>query len=350
MIDVLVAGGGPAGLATAIFAAKAGMRVIVVEPHRGPIDKACGEGIMPAGRVLLDRMGVRPAAGRPFEGIRYHQNGVTATGRFRHGDGIAVRRTDLSEALWARAVELGVERRQGRIRKVKSFRDSVCAAGIEARWLAAADGLNSSVREAIGISLRPMAPGRYGVRQHFVGEADADFVDVYLSDSDEAYVTPIADALVGVALLSSEPKRFENGLAQFPELSNRLGEPIGRVQGAGPFARFASRVSAGRVALVGDAAGFLDPITGEGICLGFRSAAWLVECLQQNRLDRYDDGWRRIVRTYRWVTSAILALRRNRYLNGAIVPTLRAVPGLFDGMLRLLGGVKQDPSPAQTRQ
>jgi len=214
----------------------------------------------------------------------------------------------------------------------------VQAVGIKARWLVAADGLNSTVRQLAGIPLVKMAPGRYGVRQHFEVVYEHDFVDVYLGKSDEVYVTPIGGGMVGVAVLSSGPQGFEEGLSRFPEVVKALKRPVGRVRGAGPFARFASRAGEGRIALVGDAAGFLDPITGEGIRLGFESAQLLVDCLQRNRLDEYDAGWRRIVRRYRQVTATILALRRNRYVNPAIVPTLRTVPGLFDRMLGVLGG------------
>lgn len=337
MIDLLVAGGGPAGLATAIFGSMAGMSVVVVEPHRGPVDKACGEGIMPAGRALLERMGVETTTGRAFAGVRYHRKGVTATGRFKDGEGIGIRRTDLSEILWQRAADLGVDRRQGRIRDVEEFADSVVAMDIRARWLVAADGLNSSLRSSIGIPLLKSPPGRFGMRRHFATEADADFVDVYLGDEEEAYVTPIGGGVVGVALLSSVPRRFGDGLSKFPELLGRLDEPIDRIRGAGPFGKFAASVSKGRVALVGDAAGFLDPITGEGIRLGFESAELVVECLRRDALSQYEAGWRRIVRRYRWVTSGMLALRRNRYLKEAIVPVLRSAPRLFDGMLGLLG-------------
>ena len=338
MIDLLVAGGGPAGLATAICAAEHGMSVVVVEPRQGAIDKACGEGIMPAGRSSLERMGVQISTGRPFLGIQYHQNDATATGTFRGGQGLGIRRTDLSLALWRRADQLGVERRQGRIRDVELHRDSVVAAGEQARWLVGADGLHSAVRESVGISVIPAKGGRYGIRRHFSVEAETDYVDVFLGDQEEAYVTPVGDGLAGIAILSDVPRPFEEGLSSFPALKEQLGVPAGVVKGAGPFNKFASRVSIGRVALVGDAAGFLDPITGEGIRIGFDSAEFLVGCLVRDRLDLYETGWRRIVRRYRWLTGSLLALRRNRYLDAAIVPTLKRMPSMFDRMLELLGG------------
>lgn len=338
MIDLVIAGGGPAGLATAIFASKAGMSVVVIEPHVGPIDKACGEGIMPAGRKLLDRMGLSIEGGKPFSGIRYHRKGRIAAGRFSHGKGIGLRRTVLSAALWERAGDLGVERVHGRFRTAEFSNTSVSILGIGARWLVGADGLNSIVRKSVGIPLEKARPGRYGVRRHFAVERWDDFVDVFLGEAEEAYVTPVGDHTVGVAILSQTAKPFDEGLAEFPELIKMLGDPVGKVQGAGPFGRFAAQASVGRTALVGDAAGFLDPITGEGIRLAFESADLLVQCLVQDRLQDYDAGWRRIVRRYRTITSGVLALRRNPYLKESMVPVLRGVPRLFDGMLGLLGG------------
>lgn len=345
MIDLLVAGGGPAGLAAAIFGAQAGLRIAVVEPHTGAIDKACGEGIMPVGLHLLADMGVALNAGRPFLGVRYHRNGISAEGRFRSGPGRGVRRTDLSHAMWRRAADLGVERIQGRVRQVELFEHSVRAAGLEARWLVAADGLHSTVRRSLGVPLVPDRPGRFGIRRHFRTTRDSQFVEVYLGDAEEAYVTPVADGLVGVAILASQPRSIEEALARFPRLAEHLIQPVGSTQGAGPFRRFASTVSVRRVALVGDAAGFLDPITGEGVRLAFESARLAVDCIVRGSLAGYEEGWRVIMRRYRTLTSALLLLRRTPLVREAIVPTLRIAPFVFDKMLALLG----DPSPRRDR-
>ena len=111
MIDLLVAGGGPIGLATAIEARLAGMEVIVVEPRASLIDKACGEGLMPAAGHLLNSLGVAPS-GIDFFGIRYLAGDRSIAARFTEGRGMGVRRTELYEALHQRAFELGVQWRQ----------------------------------------------------------------------------------------------------------------------------------------------------------------------------------------------------------------------------------------------
>ena len=115
--DLLVVGAGPVGLATAIEAAAAGMSVTVVDPRHGPVDKACGEGLMPGARASLERLGVT-VTGSPFRGIRYTTPELGAhhevTAHFRGGAGLGVRRLELSGALAARADQLGVRRVTGR--------------------------------------------------------------------------------------------------------------------------------------------------------------------------------------------------------------------------------------------
>lgn len=107
MIDVLVVGGGPAGLAAAIRAASAGLEAVVVEPRTTPVDKACGEGIMPGGVAALRDLGVR-VSGHDLSGIRYTDGRRSAEAAFRGGPGAGVRRTELHTALHARAAALGV--------------------------------------------------------------------------------------------------------------------------------------------------------------------------------------------------------------------------------------------------
>ncbi|NUS07722.1 MAG: monooxygenase, partial [Nonomuraea sp.] len=224
MIDVLVAGGGPAGLATAIHAALAGMEAVVVEPRAAPVDKACGEGVMPGGVAALAAMGVT-VGGRRFRGIHYLDGRREARASFAAAPGLGVRRTHLHAALWERAAELGVKTVTGRITRVEQDRDGVTAAGLRARWLVAADGLHSPLRRSLGLDLPVRGPRRYGLRRHYQVEPWTDFVEVHWSGAGEAYVTPVADDLVGVAVLSAARRGFEEHLRAFPALTRRLRGP-----------------------------------------------------------------------------------------------------------------------------
>jgi 2-polyprenyl-6-methoxyphenol hydroxylase-like FAD-dependent oxidoreductase len=166
VIDVLVAGGGPAGLAAAIHAALAGLEAVVVEPRTAPVDKACGEGVMPGGVAALRALGV-DVTGRELRGIRYVDGVSRAEASFRGRGGLGIRRTTLHSALHQRALSLGVRILTGKVGEVYQSADTVTAAGTTARWLVAADGLHSPVRRSLSLELPGRPHGRYGLRRHY---------------------------------------------------------------------------------------------------------------------------------------------------------------------------------------
>ncbi|BCI86310.1 hypothetical protein NIIDMKKI_15160 [Mycobacterium kansasii] len=140
--DLLIVGGGPGGLATALHARRHGLSVIVADPRESPIDKACGEGLMPGGLAELAALDVDPA-GMPFHGIAYVSENRRAEAWFRSGPGRGVRRTTLHSALTARAKEQDTEWIRTRVTGVSQDAHGVTAADVRARWLVAADGLHS---------------------------------------------------------------------------------------------------------------------------------------------------------------------------------------------------------------
>ncbi|WP_405147951.1 NAD(P)/FAD-dependent oxidoreductase [Sphaerisporangium sp. NBC_01403] len=336
MIDVLVAGGGPAGLATAIHATLAGMEAVVVEPRSAPVDKACGEGLMPTGVAALRSLGVR-VEGWPLLGIRYVDERRRAQAAFREGPGLGVRRTALHAALAERAAEVGVKVVHGRVGGVRQHADSVEAAGLRARWLVAADGLHSPLRGLLGLELASRAPSRYGQRRHYRVAPWSDFVEVHWAARAEAYVTPVGEELVGVAVLSSERRSYEEHLAGFPALLARLEGPAATsVRGAGPLRQRVSARVAGRVLLVGDAAGYMDALTGEGVSLGLLSARALVGCLRAGRPEAYERAWRRLSLRHRLLTGALLAARRRPGSARLIVPAAQRLPVVFTATVNAL--------------
>ncbi|MCC9307806.1 NAD(P)/FAD-dependent oxidoreductase [Kitasatospora sp. RB6PN24] len=336
MIDLLVAGGGPAGLATAIHAARAGLEVVVAEPRPTPIDKACGEGLMPHGAQALAGLGVQ-LTGRPLHGIRYLDGRYQAEARFRGEPGQGVRRTDLHTALADRARRLGVRVLPVRLDGVRQDGSSVRAAGLRARYLAAADGLHSPIRRALGLDLPVAGPRRHGLRRHFAVAPWSDCVEVHWSPSAEAYVTPLAAELVGVAVLSSRRGSFDQHLAAFPALLDRLpSAAAGPVRGAGPMRQRARSRVAGRVLLVGDAAGYVDALTGEGLSLALAGAAALVDCVRSDRPEAYERAWRGATRRHRALTHALLWTRGRAALAPYIVPAAAHLPPLFAALVNRL--------------
>ena len=336
MIDLLVAGGGPAGLATSIHGALAGMRVVVAEPRPAPVDKACGEGLMPTGVAALARLGVAPR-GTPLAGIRYLDGRHTAEARFRAGRGLGVRRTELHAVLYARALDLGVEMLPVRVRGITQDADGVDAAGLRARRLVAADGLHSPIRAALGLARADRRPRRYGLRRHYEVEPWTDFVEVHWSRDGEAYVTPVGPGTVGVAVLGPRGRDHAEHLAAFPALRERLaGAAGGEVRGAGPLRRRVRGRVAGRVMLVGDAAGYTDALTGEGVALALASADALVRALVSGRPRDYDAAWRALSRRHRVLTEALLTARRRPGTARLIVPAAHRVPALFGAIVNAL--------------
>lgn len=336
MIDVLVAGGGPAGLAAAIHAALAGLEAVVVEPRTGPVDKACGEGVMPGGVAALRAVGVE-ASGRELRGIRYVDGSARAEASFRGSGGLGIRRTTLHSSLHRRALGLGVRVLPGKVGEVRQSADAVTAAGITARWLIAADGLHSPVRRGLGLDLPGRPHGRYGLRRHYRVEPWTDFVEVHWSPHGEAYVTPVGDDLVGVAVLSRRRRGYDEHLAAFPALAASLRGPAAtEVRGAGPLRQRVRSRTAGRVLLVGDAAGYLDALTGEGIALALATAGAAVRCLAAGRPEEYERAWRRLTRRHRLLTGALLAASGSPGTARLIVPAASRMPSLFSAAVHAL--------------
>ena len=339
--DVCVVGGGPAGLATALHCTRRGLSVVVLEPRQTPVDKACGEGLMPQTRAALTELvGSRAIEGMPLRGISY----LDATGRravapFRRGDGLGARRTDLHAALAAAVTAAGVDVRPRRVSSVEQDDQGVRAGGVSARYLVAADGLHSPIRGALGLTRPDSRPARYGLRRHFEVAPWTDVVEVHWGASAEAYVTPVASGLVGVAVLSTQRQPFEAHLRQFPVLRDRLPEvATTRTLGAGPLRQRATARRAGRVLLVGDAAGYVDALTGEGLALALASARVLADCLAADRPEAYEAAWRRESRRARLLTEGLLWAAGRPRLRAAIVPAARRLPAVFGAAVDQLAG------------
>ncbi|HEV2171030.1 MAG TPA: NAD(P)/FAD-dependent oxidoreductase, partial [Candidatus Binatus sp.] len=285
--DLVVVGGGPAGLAVAIVAAEQNLSVIVVERRDFPPDKACGEGVLPPGVKALQRLGVVDrfdhSTSFPFTGIRFIQEDGSAAAATMPSHGLGIRRTVLVEALARRAEELGAVLRARC--SVLGYKATASEAGvfttdgpIFGRLVVAADGLHSSLRKASGLEASPSSRRRFALRQHYRIRPWTDFVEVYVDSKGEGVVTPVSDESVSINFVwedgEIEQPKISALASRFPALLARLGkaQTISSVRGAGPMARGATRRNGNRMVLVGDAAGFVDSISGDGLSIAFNSA------------------------------------------------------------------------------
>lgn len=357
--DVVVVGAGPVGLAAAVHARAAGLDVLVVDRRAGTLDKACGEGLLPGALHAVRALGVDPP-GHPLSGISYRAPGRHADHLFAAGPGRGVRRTTLHAALRGRAADVGATLVHGRVTALRQYATGVevevvpggrgsdggrVPFSLRAGWVLGCDGLHSTVRRLAGLDVvarqsdRTSARRRYGLRRHFQVAPWTDLVEVHWSRHAEAYVTPVADDVVGVALLGARGVSgagFDTVLAtQFPELRSRLTSAAGAgaLLGAGPLRRRSLRRSAGRVRLVGDASGYVDALTGEGVRVGLAQAGAVVQHLDE--ADAYERAWRAVTRDYRVLTTGLLAWASSP-ARGAIVPTASRAPRLYGAVIERL--------------
>lgn len=334
--DLVVVGGGPVGLATAIGARLAGLDAVVLEARSGPLDKACGEGLMPGALAALERLGVDPP-GVPIAGFRYADARRSVEHRFPGHAGRGVARLALHERLADRAAGLGIEVRKARVASIAQDADGVTVGGVRARYAVGADGLHSTVRRLAGVTRPSTGPARFGLRRHFAVRPWSDLVEVHWRPTFELYVTPVREDLVSVAVLGGRGLDLAAALAACREVADRLAaaEPVDPVRGAGPLRQGTTRRVAGRIALVGDAAGYLDALTGEGLAIGLAGAERLVGAIAGGELSAYERGWTRATRSQRLATEGVLTLATSP-ARPLVVPLARAVPALFGAVVDVL--------------
>ena len=329
MRDLLVAGGGPVGLATALYAARAGLDVGVVEPREGVIDKACGEGLMPGAVAALTDLGV-PLDGHTITGIRYLDGVRRAEATFRYGPGLGVRRTTLHDALASAVLAAGVKTDPRAVRALEDRGDHLLVDGEPTRYLIAADGLHSPVRRMTGLDAPVVGHRRYGQRCHVTVTPWTSLVEVHWAEAGEAYVTPVGERRVGIAVLSDERRPLAELVEHFPALAARMGgKRVEQVRGAGPLRQRSRRRVAGRVLLVGDASGYVDALTGEGIALGLAQARAAVDAVREGRPQGYELAWRRLGWRHDLLTQGLLTATRHQALRSRVVPAAARLPGVF---------------------
>ncbi len=346
--EVFVVGGGPAGLAAALAARKAGLDVIVADSAHPPIDKACGEGIMPDGLAVLERLGVRLDVSKaaPFSGIRFINGSQQVEARFRHGLGLGLRRTTLHQQLVNAATRAGVHLLwDRRVRALADGRVLLDGQTVRCRWVIGADGENSRIRQSAGLGHSRDERIRFGFRQHYRVKPWSEFVEVHWGDCGQMYVTPIAPDEACVAFITSqETLRLPEAIRHFPQLALCLAEavPEGQSRGAVTASRFFRRVHHKNVALIGEAAGSVDAVTGEGLAVAFRQATALGGALTASDLSLYGAAHRRVMRLPRAMAALMLTMDRHPVLRRRVFSAFEAQPEIFARMLAIHTG---DVSP-----
>jgi flavin-dependent dehydrogenase len=345
-IDVAIAGGGPAGLAGAIAARRKGLSVAVfdgVAPTEA-IDKCCGEGLMPDALEALEELGVElPNSVRmPIAGVRFNECGHAAEARFSGQTGAGVRRTTLHAALMQHAREAGVSMFFGR--PVRGLARGGILAGDEevgCRWIIGADGSQSAMRRAAGLESPSACPQRFGLRRHFRIEPWTDLVEAYWAHGVQAFVTPVGENEVCVAMLFSDPQlRYVEALQLFPELAARLDRAAAtsNVRGAVTASRRLDHVATRDLALLGDASGSVDSVTGLGLAMSFQQAVALGEALALEDLSCYETEHHRLAKRPRVMETVMLAMDQRDTLRRRAIRTLEAEPAHFSSLLSVHTG------------
>jgi geranylgeranyl reductase family protein len=351
--DVIVVGAGPAGVAASLFLRRRGHQVLLLDRARFPRDKICGESASPEAWRLLDTLGiaerVRALQPQPVLGMTLTSpDGTRFSGRYPEGrQGFAVRRERLDAVLVQAAREAGVVVREG-VRALGLLQRDGGVAGVRcesgdlaARLVIGADGRDSVVARELGLR-RDVPLRRFAIRAHFDGvQGLTPHGEMHVIPGAYCGIAPLSPACANVAVVvpphelraarGDLPGFFARLLTRWPEVHSRLrgARLLGPPRALGPLAVAARRLSAPGALLVGDAAGFYDPFTGEGITLALRSAELMAPvadaALLSGRLDdlsRYD--------------RARAAATRDKFLLNRLLQRLIGWPALADAVARRL--------------
>ena len=332
--QVIVVGGGPSGSSVAFFLARAGVDVLLLDRAHFPRDKTCSEYMSPQASRILSEMSaleaVENSGAAKLAGMRVHApNGATIEGEFaaNHGfrgfsdRGLAVRRTILDKILLDRAKAAGarveegtrvtdmVRGNHGRIVGVVSSATGGPPTERRANLVIGADGLRSVVGRRLGLIRKPGWPRRIALVTHFSGvEGIRDFGEMYVDREGYCGLADVGGGLTNVAVVvpvSRAPEVavdrtefFESWIAERPQIAAMFTRAtrVDPVRATGPFATTAKRGWSPGAALVGDAAEFFDPFTGEGIYTALRGgellAGFAADAVSHTVPDRADNAMR----------------------------------------------------------
>jgi menaquinone-9 beta-reductase len=339
--EVIVVGAGPAGIVAAIAARRLDLQVTVLDARIPPINKPCGEGILPQGVAALRRLGISfpPESTFQFRGIRFVDGEHFARADFAGATGFSVRRVKLHQLLVSHAVEAGVEFRWGtRVMQIDTEAVTTAKERFSYRWLIGADGQNSQVRKWAGLDPRIARRKRFGFCSHFQVRPWSDVAEVHWSRGCQIFITPMAGQEVGVAVISPDPAlRVEEALARFPVLAEKLrgATQTTRELGDATSLRILPAVTRERVALVGDASGTVDAVTGHGLSLSFQQAIPLAEAMRLDDLAHYQHAHRHIAAVPIAMSRLMLLMAGSDWIRRRTIRLFQDTPALFSKLLAI---------------
>ncbi len=337
-------GGGPAGLVAAIALRQKGLRATVADGGDFPSDKACGEGILPAGLAALERLGIEvdSGEGRAFRGIRFINSRSLAEAEFPFRAGLGIRRVALHRQLARAAESIGVELLwRTPVTEISPNKVSMDGKEVFADWIVGADGFRSRVKSWIGLDNNRKDKMRFAFRQHFSCKPWSAFVEIYWGKFVQLYVTPVSETEVSVVALSRNSQmRVKEALCYFPQVASRIADAaaISVERGAVTGNLFLSKVHSKNIALVGDASGTVDAITGEGLSLAFQQAEALANAIANRNLASYGIAHRRLRRRPAMIARLLLLLENQPRLQERVVNAFAAEPDIFRRILAVHSG------------
>jgi len=333
--DALIVGAGPAGIAAAIAASLKGLKVAVADPRKPPIDKPCGEGLLPEAVSALRRLGIHltSALAFPLSGIRFVTAEGSASALLPPGAAFGLRRKALHQLLVDRATDLGVSFLWGaRVPELLRGGASVDGSRFRCQWIVGADGQNSTVRKWAGLESARTQRSRFGFRRHFSVAPWTDHVEVHWGERCQLFVTPTAHDEVCVAILSHDARlRVDSALALFPSVGKKLrgARPTSPELGAVTALAKARAVVQGNVSLIGDASFSVDGIAGQGMSLAFQQAVPLSDALVGGNLRHYAAAHRRITKMPQRITRLLLEMGGRAWLRRKALRLFTRTPSVF---------------------
>jgi len=339
----MVIGGGPAGLAAAIALRRKGCQVTVLDGASTPADKACGEGLMPDALAALANIGVHldGAPSFAFRGICFHDRGAAVAADFPTGFARGVRRTSLHGILVEHAQAAGVKLHWRAHADLEAWRG---------RWIVGADGECSTVRRWANLDHRDYDRRRFGFRRHYRIAPWSAYMELYWGEKRQVYVTPVERNCICVAAIGRDPAwRVDEALRHFPDLARRLeaAAVVSSERSAVTSTRKLRAVYRGRVALIGDASGSVDAITGEGLCLAFQQAEALAEAVARGDLTAYGHAHARIARRPARMAKLLVALGDHATIRRVVMAAMAAHPQIFARLLAMhVGSLHEIHHPA----